>query len=688
MVLVVLIARPFIKKAKPAVCLLWAAVFLRLIFPVTMQNTYSVVPEMKLSAEAVPARYVDGTADKWCDEIIVNVGASDINISDSLRAPHAPIPKYDTISGGRVKISDIFAIIWLVGAIIMGSLGILSYIRLSGRLKNAKLLKDNIYQCEGIDNAFICGIFKPRLYIPEGVSDKDMEYIILHEKAHIRRYDHIAKIVMYIAFCIHWFNPLVWLAFRLCERDMELYCDSRAAKSFTAEERADYCQALVNIQSVRTLAFTVCFGESDVKQRVKSLISYKKLGIIGGVFSVLLTAAVLLMLTGHSRIPAKEKIGIDKIDYTVTFELNGESVTYGSASPDDIASFGGKIGKFGKDFYALDLEKATDDPIKNVKQSAKFSFDQREMTICRGEDISGETVCTLMSHHIKMGTRKRFIISEKQCQLLFDDIRDLFDYEDNIGQHDMSEIDNITKGKYFKIEHIFHGRNYDYTELFSEEGRTELMSLLPTIKYTPLDKKELTLSVSDELNFYDEGGVKTIRVLSATTPDHRYIDCVSVGDKLYRIDKAGSLNRIMMYAGERILAAEYTLLSEDKFDGFTLTVGDKSAKYPQGAMEDRTGMEGPLHNLKYSINKASGSLCNIEEEESSNAVIHLDCKTGDKTDSILLSSAPYGVHTRYFMTVIVNAEHSGVDVGEYCYELTESDYMKIVTVAGATIDNQ
>lgn len=688
MVLVVLIARPFIKKAKPAVCLLWAAVFLRLIFPVTMQNTYSVVPEMKLSAEAVPARYVDGTADKWCDEIIVNVGASDINISDSLRAPHAPIPKYDTISGGRVKISDIFAIIWLVGAIIMGSLGILSYIRLSGRLKNAKLLKDNIYQCEGIDNAFICGIFKPRIYIPEGVSDKDMEYIILHEKAHIRRYDHIAKIVMYIAFCIHWFNPLVWLAFRLCERDMELYCDSRAAKSFTAEERADYCQALVNIQSVRTLAFTVCFGESDVKQRVKSLISYKKLGIIGGVFSVLLTAAVLLMLTGHSRIPAKERIGIDKIDYTVTFELNGESVTYGSATSEDIASFGGKIGKFGKDFYALDLEKVTDDPMKNVQQNAKFSFGQREMTIYRGEDISGETVCTLMSHHIKMGTRERFIISEKQCQLLFEDIRDLFDYEDNIGQHDMSEIDNITKGKYFKIEHIFHGRNYDYTELFSEEGHTELMSLLPTIKYTPLDKKELTLSVSDELNFYDEWGVKTIRVLSATTPDHRYIDCVSVGDKLYRIDKAGSLNRIMMFAGERILAAEYTLISEDKFDGFTITVGDKSAKYPQGAMEDRTGMEGPLHNLKFTINKASGALCNISEAEGSNAVIRLDCKTGDKTDSILLSSAPYGVHTRYFMTVIVNAEHSGVDVGEYCYELTESDYMKIVTVAGATIDNQ
>ena len=220
MVLVVLIARPFIKKAQPAVCLLWAFVFLRLICPVTMQNTLSVVPEMKLSAETVPARYVDGTADKWCDEIIVNVGASDINISDNLRAPHAPVPKYDTISGGRVKISEIFAIIWLAGTVTMVVLGVLSYIRLLGRLKNAKLLTDNIFQCESIDNAFICGIFKPKIYIPEGTSENDREYIILHEKAHIRRYDHVAKIIMYILLCIHWFNPLVWLAFHLMTKDM------------------------------------------------------------------------------------------------------------------------------------------------------------------------------------------------------------------------------------------------------------------------------------------------------------------------------------------------------------------------------------------------------------------------------------------------------------------------------------
>lgn len=672
----VLIVRPFLKKAKPAVCLLWAAVFLRLLCPVTVQNTLSVLPEVKISAESVPARYVDGTADKWCDEIIVDVGASDINLSDHFRAPYAPAPKYDTESGGRVKISEFFSVIWLIGTVTMGALGIVSYIKLRRKLKCARLMTDNIFTCESIDNAFICGVLRPKIYLPESVSAYDAEYIILHEKAHIRRGDHIAKIIMYIALCIHWFDPMIWLAFRFCERDMELYCDSRAAKNFTAQQRADYCQALVNIQRTRTSAFTVCFGESGVKQRVESLIAYKKLGIIGGIVSVILTAAVLIMLTGHSRIPAQDKIGIDKINYTVTFEMDGESVIYGSGTSEDIAKLGGKIGRFAKDLYALDLTEVPDDPVENVQQSAKFYFDNMEMTLCRGKDISGGTVCTLTSYHIKLLGKKKYIISEKQYQRLFDDIADLFDYEDALAQYDTAEVEDIINGKYFKIERVYHGQNYDSTSLFSEEGRAELIEWLRSIKYTPLDKNGLTLSEGDELYFYDESGVRAIRKLTAITAEHRYIDCVLVGDHLYRIDNTENYNRVLWSSDERILAAEYTLLNEEKFDGFTLTLVDKSAEYAQGAMESRTGQEGVLHTLKYNINRASGALCDIEGVQTE--AMRLDCKTGDKTDSIILTSAPYGVHTRYFMTVIVNAEHTGVDVGAYCYELTEGDYTKIL----------
>ncbi|MGN0586391.1 MAG: hypothetical protein ACI4JF_03820 [Oscillospiraceae bacterium] len=415
---------------------------------------------------------------------------------------------------------------------------------------------------------------------------------------------------------------------------------------------------------------------TDIGARV---IHYKKLGIIGGVVSVILTAAVLIMLTGHSRIPAAEKIGIDKINYTVTFEMDGESVTYGSGTSEDIATLGGKIGKFAEDFYALDLTEVSDDPVKNVQQSAKFYFGNMEMTLCRGEDISGGTVCTLTSYHIKLLGKKKFIISEKQYQRLSDDIADLFDYEDALAQYDAAAVEDIINGKYFKIERVYHGQNYDSTTLFSEEGRAELIEWLRSIKYTPLDKNVLTMSEGDELYFYDESGVKALRKLTAKTAEHRYIDCVLVGDDLYRIDNTENYDRVLWSCGERILAAEYTLLNEDKFDGFTLTLGDKSAEYAAGAMESRTGHEGALHTLKYNINKASGALCDIEGVLTE--AMRLDCKTGGKTDSIILTSAPYGVHMRYFMTVIVNAEHTGVDVGAYCYELTEGDYTKILNSA-------
>lgn len=415
---------------------------------------------------------------------------------------------------------------------------------------------------------------------------------------------------------------------------------------------------------------------TDIGARV---IPYKRLGIIGGAVCVLLTAAVLVMLIGHSRTSAAEKIGIDKINYTVTFEADGESVTYGSGTPADIAVLGGKIGRFAEDFYALRLTEATADPVENVRQSAKFYFDNMEMTLCLGEDISGGTVCTLTSYRIKSDEKKIFILSEKQCRRLFDDIADMFDYEDNIARYDTAAIDDIRNGGYFKIEMVYHGTKTDTVTLLTEEERSQHLQAMRAAAYTPIDKNGLTLSGDTELYYYDENGVKELRNITAKTAEHRYIQCVSVGDHLYRIDYPKEYDTMLLLSGGRILAAEYTLLYDQKFDGFTLTVGENSAEYAQGAMDSRTGHEGVLHTLKYNIIKASGAPCGIEGAQTE--AMRLDCKTGGKTDSIILTSAPYGVHTRYFMTVIVNAEHTGVDAGNYFYEITESDYTKILNSA-------
>ncbi len=676
MSIVVLIARLFLKKLRSAEYILWAAVFIRLLCPLTFTSDLSVIPRIYLQTENQPSEYSDGEPVKWQDEIYVAVGSADINISDTPRAPHSPAPSFDTKSGGRITISGIFSVIWLIGTVGMAAYGVVSYLKLRRRLKNANHVSDNIFQSDNIGNAFIIGIVRPRIYIPAGTSENDMRFIILHENAHIRRGDHIAKLIMYIALCIHWFNPIIWLAFRFGERAMELYCDSRAAKKLSSAERADYCQALVNVERSKTAAFTVCFGESGVKQRVKSLLSYKKLGVVGAVLCVLLTLLLLLMLTGSSRVPVNDEIGFRESDIShgITFEADGKAVSYGGFEKKNIRYQSGEIGKFAEDFYSLKLTEVSEDPIVNVRQKAKIYFDRFEITLLMGEDTDGESAAVLTSYDIKMLSYGYFTIPEYQCSRLLDDVYALLDYEDKSAEYDTSPVERIIACEPFKVEKS----RSSYIGIFSQEERSELMDTLAQIEYTPLDKTGLTLFEDWELIFYTENGTERLTCVTAQTKGLRNIECVLVDGKLYRIDNIGKFNRTVRFTGQRILAAEYMMLRPSKFSGFTLTVGEDSADFEAGAMESRTGMEGDLHTVEFQINKSDGVPSELEGVQYPYNVFRLDCHMGDETDSIILTNAEYGVHTRYYMFVIINCENSHIDKGNYCYEICEEDYNRII----------
>ncbi len=676
MTIAILIVRQLLKKAKPAKCLLWAAVFLRLICPVTVASVFSVVPDIKVSAGNVPSVYSDGVPIKWQDEINVSVGAADISISDAPRVPYSPAPSFDTQSGGRITLSGIFAVIWLIGAVSMGANGVISYMKLRCKLKNAKNLKDNIFLCDNINSAFITGLFRPVIYIPHGTSEKDMKYIILHENAHIRRGDHIAKLIMYTALCVHWFDPVIWLAFRFCEKDMELYCDSRAAEKLSDSERADYCQALLNIGVSKTAAFRVCFGENGVKQRVGSLLAYKKPGIIGVILSILLTAALLIMLTGHSRIPAKELLGLDptRLNYGISFESDGKWVSYGSFDKEDIYFQDGEMGQFAKDFFALDLKEVSEYPVFDEKRHAKIYFDYYDITLSEGENSDSGSICALTYLHIKQGIRKYYILNERQSEQLFDDISALLDYKDNIADHDTKPVENIISCDPFKIEKTYRSA----VSVLLQEERFELLKNMEQMKFTPLEKKGLTLYEDAALNFYTENEIKKLTCFTALTSDYRKINCISVDGYLYRIDNSDEFDSIVLFAGDRILTAEYILLFPEKYSGFTLNVGDKTADYEAGAMESRTGYEGDLHFVKYQINQSGGAPCKMEGIQYPDNVFRLDCRTDEAADSIILTNTAYGIHTRYYMIINVGCEHNRVNKGTYCYEICENDYNKII----------
>lgn len=290
----VLVLRLLLRKAPKAFSYaMWAVVFIRLLCPFEFTLPSAPVVPVKIEEYSINADTVPTPRD-YGDLFFVGSNASvTIFTSTDRNAPEEYKGTRRIISAGTV--------IWLMGVTIIAAYGVISYIKLKKRLRNAVCTEGNIYVCGGISNPFIMGVFKPKIYLPENLAQSQRSLIILHEKAHIKRFDHVAKIVMFAALCIHWFNPLVWLAFKLCERDMEMSCDEAVAKNMDDTGKADYSQALLDIAAGNTAPFTACFSESGTKRRIKNVLSFKRPAIWVSIFAVIILAAsVILIFNGRS----------------------------------------------------------------------------------------------------------------------------------------------------------------------------------------------------------------------------------------------------------------------------------------------------------------------------------------------------------------------------------------------------
>jgi len=170
------------------------------------------------------------------------------------------------------------ATLWLAGIGAMLVYTAVSYLLLRRRVATAVLLENNIYRSENVDSPFVLGIFRPKIYLPFQMDGESLTYVIAHEQAHIRRGDHLWKPFGFLLLALHWFNPLMWLGYILLCRDIELACDEKVIKAMDNEAKANYTQALVTC-SVNRRSIAACplaFGEVGVKERVKSVMNYKK----------------------------------------------------------------------------------------------------------------------------------------------------------------------------------------------------------------------------------------------------------------------------------------------------------------------------------------------------------------------------------------------------------------------------
>ncbi|MGN1105026.1 MAG: M56 family metallopeptidase, partial [Huintestinicola sp.] len=301
--------------------ILWTAVFVRLLIPFSLPlPTSELSPITPVTIRTEPYTY-DKNLNSAAPLSVGIESPAEISVYTSETIPEYKAPK---------TALEIFSVIWLSGVIIMTFRWIYSYLRLRKALKNSHPNEQNIYTSDKISTPFIFGILPPRIYLPEILSGNRRELVILHEKYHIKRLDHIAKLVMYLALCIHWFNPVVWLSFKLCERDMEMSCDEAVTVKMNKSEKADYSEVLLEAAPKKAAAFTAGFSESGTKSRIKNVLSFKKpaLWVMLLCTIAVLIAVIVLSSDKAPEIPDNDNIVTEQLsDFNPLSEISANEQT-------------------------------------------------------------------------------------------------------------------------------------------------------------------------------------------------------------------------------------------------------------------------------------------------------------------------------------------------------------------------
>lgn len=268
-VLAVLLARFLLKKApKWVICALWSLVALRLVCPFTIESVLSIIPK----ADPIPTNIVYDTIPA------IDSGIPIVNNVVNPFISHTFAPNLGDSVNPLQVVLFIGGILWILGMACILFYAAIGYLRLNRRLYERAPLQDNIYLCDNIDTPFILGIIKPKIFLPSYLDQSTIDCVVAHEKAHIKRKDHLWKPLGFLLLTVYWFNPLLWVAYKLFCKDMEMACDQKVVATMNTEEIKAYSSALLNCGTVhRNLGVTpLAFGETHVKTRIKSILHYKK----------------------------------------------------------------------------------------------------------------------------------------------------------------------------------------------------------------------------------------------------------------------------------------------------------------------------------------------------------------------------------------------------------------------------
>lgn len=329
LIMAVIALRLLFKRApKWLTCTLWATVAVRLLCPFSIESSFSLIP----SAETVPVQ---------------NIYSSDPSIADNpyyhqlqsgiLQLDRAMVPVMTETKNGSAFRDNIalLAAFWIVGMLFMFLYAMVNFRRIRAMVREAVPLTDNIWICDAVKSPFILEIVRPRIYLPSSMEEEQLGYVLAHEQAHLKRRDHWWKPLGFLLLSVYWFHPLVWAAYILLCRDIEIACDEKVIKDMDMAEKKAYSNALVtcSIQRSIVLACPLAFGEVGVKKRVKTVLNYKKPAfwlIVAAILACVVVAVCFLTNPKN-----------DTFDIKIVIPAGSEGATY--YSEEEISPYRNKV---------------------------------------------------------------------------------------------------------------------------------------------------------------------------------------------------------------------------------------------------------------------------------------------------------------------------------------------------------
>lgn len=373
LIVVILLLRFLLKRnPKWMQCFLWALLAVKLICPISIESNFSLVP----SAKIIDSDIYEGRLnfqlgitriDNSVNEYLENYYQEELETSES-----------DLKKKENFSILKIVSFVWGFGIAVFAIYTLISYIKIRNQVKVSICIQDNIFICDRISTPFILGMIKPHIYLPSDLNENQMKCIVAHERAHLKRFDHIWKPFAFLLLFLYWFHPLCWISYILFCRDMELACDEKVIKDMNLEQKKNYSKVLLSF-SVSEKNISVCplaFGEVGVKERIKAVLNYKKPKFI----FIVLTMIVIIMISvffltnpkNHSEkydssvsgLVEEEKVDNKRIEiHEAVIDLNAPTGSDGSRiyyADKDKFIFGGYYGLFVYDMQENQIVRSVD----------------------------------------------------------------------------------------------------------------------------------------------------------------------------------------------------------------------------------------------------------------------------------------------------------------------------------------